>query len=72
MGFLQPSWLGRRWQPWYQDLLDLAGIKGMLHLAFMPIASSSAVTVQCLEITVDLVDTRGMGNPALCYGILIW
>ncbi|KAL3156378.1 hypothetical protein ABBQ38_000692 [Trebouxia sp. C0009 RCD-2024] len=27
MGYLQASWLGRRWQPWYQDLLDLAGIK---------------------------------------------
>ena len=34
MGYLQPSWLGRKWQPWYQDLLDLAGIKGMLDLAF--------------------------------------
>ena len=28
MGYLQPSWLGRRWQPWYQDLLQLAGVKG--------------------------------------------
>lgn len=27
MGYLQPSWLGRRWQPWYQDLLQLAGVK---------------------------------------------
>lgn len=27
MGYLQPSWLGRRWQPWYQDLLRLAGLK---------------------------------------------
>lgn len=35
MGYLQPSWLGRKWQPWYQDLLDLAGIKGRLHLAFV-------------------------------------
>lgn len=32
MAFLQPSWLGRRWQPWYQDLLDLAGIIGVLSL----------------------------------------
>lgn len=27
MGYLQPSWLGRRWQPWYQDLMELAGIR---------------------------------------------
>ena len=38
MGYLKPSWLGRKWQPWYQDLLDLAGIKGMLNLAFIQLA----------------------------------
>lgn len=26
MGYLAPTWLGKRWQPFYQELLDLAGI----------------------------------------------
>ena len=26
MGYLVPTWLGKRWQPFYQELLDLAGI----------------------------------------------
>ena len=42
MGYLQPSWLGRRWQPWYQDLLQLAGVKGNLPLLPAPAASRIA------------------------------
>ena len=54
MGYLQPSWLGRKWQPWYQDLLDLAGIKGMFNLPFMLLPT--VVNVETLVLAVQPCD----------------
>ena len=56
MGYLQPSWLGRKWQPWYQDLLDLAGIKGMFNLPFMLLPT--VVNVENLCLLSNLVITQ--------------
>ena len=56
MGYLQPSWLGRKWQPWYQDLLDLAGVKGL--------PSAGASRLQCVG-KPDLTVCLWLGTVAL-------
>ena len=54
MGYLAPTWLGKRWQPFYQELLDLAGITSMAHICSMH-TQFAAYTVECRKSSLYVV-----------------